>query len=97
MTQLQVFKTAFIALIVIFVLCIGYAFTKGSDTKRLEITEEHILEEDGKHYLLIEDRKLKISEASFQRIELDENREYTISYSYNKLIPKKGRVENISL
>ncbi|WP_413364552.1 hypothetical protein [Lysinibacillus sp. 3P01SB] len=97
MTQLQVFRNAFIALLVIFVLSFTYMFSQVDVITTKEITEEQIVEEDGQHYIVLEfeSRKLKISEDLLQSIELDKYKEYNISYSYNKLFSKTGKINSI--
>lgn len=96
MTQLQVFKTAFITLLIIFVLSFTYMFSQVDVITTQEITEEQIVEEDGQYYIVLEaeSRKLKISEDLLQSLELDKYKEYKISYSYNKLFSKTGKIDS---
>jgi len=96
MTQLQVFKTAFITLLIIFVLSFTYMFSQVDVITTQEITEEQIVEEDGQYYIVLEaeSRKLKIREELLQSLELDKYKEYKISYSYNKLFSKTGKINS---
>ncbi|WP_409368482.1 hypothetical protein [Lysinibacillus sp. 38-6] len=96
MTQLQVFKTAFITLLVIFVLSFTYMYSHVDVMTTQEITEEQIVEEDGQYYIVLEaeSRKLKIREELLQSLELDKYKEYKISYSYNKLFSKTGKIDS---
>ena len=96
MTQLQVFKTAFITLLIIFVLSFTYMFSQVDVITTQEITEEQIVEEDGQYYIVLEaeNRKLKIREDLLQSLELDKYKEYKISYSYNKLFSKTGKINS---
>ena len=54
---------------------------------------EQKLYEDRKYYLVLDDKKVKISHNEFELIE--ENQEYLISYVWNKQTPNKGNLLTI--
>ena len=54
---------------------------------------EQKLYEDRKYYLVIEDKKVKISYNEFELI--DENQEYLIGFVWNKQTPNKGKLLTI--
>lgn len=61
----------------------------------VKIDKQDILEKNGEHYLLIDDRELFLPNNHFNKIELEKYNEYKIKYTYNKL--KKNQGEVVSL
>ncbi|MGM9951028.1 MAG: hypothetical protein ACI33P_12925 [Lysinibacillus sp.] len=95
MTQLQVMKTGFIAIILVFLLSFAYMFTQVTVFTTVEISEEQIVEEDGRYYLLLDSRQLKIREESLQHLQLEKYTDYKVTYSFNKLNADKGKVVSL--
>ena len=96
MTQLNVFKLSFIALIAIVLLNAVYFFTQATVQTTATLTEKDVLKEDGKHYLLMDTHQLKLNERMVQNLQHETEKEYNITYSYNLIFPKKGKVERLS-
>ena len=61
------------------------------------MTADRIIKEKDQSYLLLDNFKLKISEGSLQHFDFEEDYTYKVMYSYNKLLPKKGKVERIDV
>ena len=97
MTQLQALKTTFIVALCIIAIGFLYFFTNVTIMTTDEVTANQIIQEKDQHYLLLDDFKLKISESSLQHFDFDEDYTYKVMYSYNKLMPKKGKVERIDV
>lgn len=97
MTQLQAFKTIFIALILIVVIGFGTLFTNVTTLITVELQPEQIVTENEQSYILYDDRKLKLNERSLQHIDLDTYQTYKLTYSYNKLFAEKGKVERLEV
>lgn len=97
MTQLNVFKLSFITLMAIVLLGAVYFFTQVTVQTTVIITEGALIEENGKHYLLFEQHQLRLNEAMVQSIQNETEKEYNITYSYNLIFPKKGKVERLSV
>lgn len=97
LTQLQAFKTTFIVALCILAIGFLYMFTNVTVMTTDEITEDQIVYENDNSYLLLDDFKLKISEGSLQHFDFEEDYTYEVMYSYNKLLPKKGKVMRIEV
>lgn len=97
MTQLKALKTTFIVAVCIVAIGFLYMFTNVTVITTNELTKDQIVYEDGNRYLLLDDFKLKLSNASLQQVVLGEDYTYKVMYSYNKLFPKKGKVERIDV
>ena len=97
MTQLKTFKTVFIALILIFIIGLVALFTNVTSKVTVDLQDEQIIVEDEQYYILYDERKLKLNEGSFQHLELETYPTYKITYSYNKLIAGKGKVERLEV
>jgi heme/copper-type cytochrome/quinol oxidase subunit 2 len=54
---------------------------------------EEKLYEEGKYYLVFDDKKLKVSMNEYQLVEVNE--EYLVSFIWNSRTPNKGRLETI--
>lgn len=52
------------------------------------------LKEDNKYYLIIDDKKIRVSHNEFQLTE--DNQQYLIGFIWNKRTPDKGKLETIS-
>ncbi|MGE7021678.1 hypothetical protein [Solibacillus cecembensis] len=95
MTQLQAFKTIFIALLLIGVIGFGILFTNVTVSVTVDLQPEQIVTKNEQHYILYNDRKLMLNEGSLQHIDLDTYQTYKLTYSYNKLFAEKGKVERL--
>ncbi|WP_456272513.1 hypothetical protein [Bacillus sp. AK031] len=56
---------------------------------------EQKLHEDSKYYLVLTDKKVRVSHNEYQLVK--ENQEYLISFVWNKRSPDSGRLETIEL
>ena len=97
MTQLQALKTTFIVALCILAIGFLYMFTNVTVMTTEEVTADQIIQEKNQSYLLLDDFKLKISKNSLQHFDFEEDYTYKVMYSYNKLFPKKGKVERIDV
>ncbi len=95
MTQLNVMKKVFLALIIIFIISFTYLFTQVSVSVTKEITDDQLVKENDQYYLLLDNRNLKINEGNLKHLQMDKYKEYKIIYSYNKLISGKGKIERL--
>ncbi len=57
-----------------------------------KIDEHNIIEKNGEHFLLIDERELSLSEHFLKKIELEKYNEYKIKYGYNQLTKNDGEV-----
>ena len=94
-TQLQTFKVVFIGIGILFVIGLGVMLTNVTEFETVDLQAEQIIEEDGQHYILHNDRKLKLNKGSLLHIDLHYYKTYKLTYSYNKLISGKGQVERL--
>ena len=97
MTQLKALKMTFIVALCILAIGFLYMFTNVTVMTTYEVTTNQIIQEKDQSCLLLDDFKLKISESSLQHFDLEEDYTYKVMYSYNKLMPKKGKVERIEV
>lgn len=57
-----------------------------------KIDEQNIVQKNGELFLLIDERELSLSKDFYNKIELEKYDEYTIEYTYNRLIKNDGKV-----
>ena len=95
MTQLQSFKAVFIGLVILFVISLGMMLTNVTEFETVDLQAKQIIEEDGQHYILHNNRKLKLNKGSLLQIDLQYYKTYKLTYSYNKFISGKGQVERL--
>ncbi|AWE07128.1 hypothetical protein DCE79_06780 [Lysinibacillus sp. 2017] len=57
-----------------------------------KLDEQNIVEKNGEHYLLIDERELSLSKDFYEKIDLEKYNEYKIKYAYNQLINNDGEV-----
>jgi len=57
-----------------------------------KIDEQNIMEKNGDHYLLIDERELALSKNFYDKIELEKYNEYKIKYVYNRIKKNDGEV-----
>ena len=78
------------------VVILGRYIMNGMSTEGYFIIEENTkFKENGKYYLILEDKKIEVSKKVFDRIE--ENKHYDIKFSWNKLNGDKGKLAEINL
>lgn len=92
MTQLKTFKFIFVTIVLVVLFGFGAMYTNVTIYTIVDIEPEQIIEENDHYYLLFDDRKLKLSENARNHLELDKFPTYKLTYSYNKLLDKKGKV-----
>ncbi|MEO4054823.1 hypothetical protein [Solibacillus sp. CAU 1738] len=87
----------------LFVICLGillvglfatgfYSINNVHTQGTYIISEQNIVEKNGEHFLLIDERELSLSEDFYENIELEKYTEYKINYSYNQLTKNDGEV-----
>ncbi|TKI48117.1 MULTISPECIES: hypothetical protein [Lysinibacillus] len=57
-----------------------------------KLDEQSIIERNGEHYLLIDNRELSLSKSYYEKLELEKYNEYKIKYVYNRLKNNDGEV-----
>lgn len=80
-----------IASLVFIVHTTAYQFQELSTTGIFEIEEK--LHEDRKYYVVLDDKKVKVTFNEFQLIE--ENEQYLINFVWNKRTPDRGKLKTI--
>ncbi|MCR2822723.1 hypothetical protein [Lederbergia panacisoli] len=80
-----------ISSIVIIIFITEYQFQEVSTSGIFKVEQK--LHDDGKYYLIINDKKVRVSYNEFQLIE--ENQQYLITFIWNKRSPYKGKLEII--
>lgn len=80
-----------ISSIVIILAITEYQFQEVSTGGVFKVEQK--LYDDRKYYLVINDKKIKVSYNEFQLVE--ENKQYLISFILNKRTPDKGKLETI--
>ena len=85
-------KKAFVILSLLSIFAIFYYQVHGISTSGVYEVKEK-LEENNKYYLVLNDKKIRITRNEFSLI--NTNQEYLIGFEWNTLSPHKGRLENI--
>ncbi|MFJ7406842.1 MULTISPECIES: hypothetical protein [unclassified Lysinibacillus] len=88
-------KTFTIFFLVIFVGLIVVGFYTINDVQiesTYQLDEQSIIERNGEHYLLIDNRELSLSKKYYDKLELEKYNEYKIKYVYNRLKNNDGEV-----
>ncbi|MER2090630.1 MAG: hypothetical protein ABS920_12895 [Sporosarcina sp.] len=80
-----------IASIIVIVSITAQQFSEVSTGGVFEVEKK--LHEDRKYYLVLDDKKVRVSYNEFQLVE--ENQQYLISFVWNKRTPYKGQLETI--
>lgn len=80
-----------IASIIVVVSITAQQFLEVSTGGVFEVEKK--LYEDRKYYLVLDDKKVRVSYNEFQLVE--ENQQYLISFVWNKRTPNKGQLETI--
>lgn len=80
-----------IAIIVFFISIIVHQSYEVSSVGVIEVEDK--LLEDRKYYLVLNDKKIRVSKNQFQLVE--KNQQYLISYVWNKRTPNEGKLETI--
>jgi len=89
----KVNKTAIFLVVftTVIVIGFGYYYLNGMVTEGVfTIEEQNMLEENGQHYLFLEEQKIEVSEELFNLVEI--NSQYHIKYSWNKLSQNNGKI-----
>jgi hypothetical protein len=81
---------------VVIVLGFSYYYLNGVVTEGYyTIKDNNTLEENGRHYLFLEEHKIEVTEELFNKVEV--NKRFHIKYSWNKLVKDKGKIEKLIL
>lgn len=87
----------------LFVICLGilfvglfatgfYSINNVHIQGTFKIDDQNIIEKNGEHFLLIDERELSLTEDFYANIELEKYNEYKINYAYNRLTKNDGEV-----
>lgn len=95
--QFIAFILIFFAGLFIFVISILHNYLNILVNTSAEIDQMDVSRHNNGIYLTLDNKKLRMNEELFKKINLDGKNEYEIIYSYNRLFPKNGELESISL
>lgn len=95
MTKKKVLKSFVLLFVIVFVLSLFSFATKTSTTGIYSTSEFEIVSENHQYFIVLDERKLKISDVMIERVHYEADQKYEITYSYGLFNKSRGKVERI--
>ncbi|MFJ5764392.1 hypothetical protein ACIP9C_03465 [Lysinibacillus sp. NPDC093210] len=92
MSRSKIFTIFFLVIFVGLIVVGFYTINDVQIESTYQLNEQSIIERNGEHYLLIDNRELSLSKKYYDKLELEKYNEYKIKYVYNRLKNNEGEV-----